>query len=93
MASVFNQVAMTDSAASIIASNTGRRKLILKNTESSTVFIGNDASVVDTANNANGGYPLLGGETFLLNDYTGVIYGICASGETAEIAVIEEVIA
>ena len=93
MASTYNQVAMTDSAASIISSNINRRKLILKNTGSSVVFIGNDASVVDTANNANGGYPMQGTAFLYLNDYTGAVFGICASGETAEISVIEEVIA
>jgi len=93
MASVYNQVAMADSAASIISSNTNRRKLILNNTGGSVVYIGNDNSVVDTANNANGGYPIGVGVTFYLNDYTGDIYGICASGDTSEISVIEEVIA
>jgi hypothetical protein len=93
MASVYNQVAMSDTAASIIASNTDRRKLILKNTGSKVVFIGNDASVVDTANNANGGYPIAANVIFYLNDYTGAVFGICASGDTSEISVIEEVIA
>ena len=93
MVSVFNQVAMTDSAVSIISSNADRRKLILKNTGTKVVFIGNDVSVVDTADNANGGYPIAATETFYLNDYTGAVFGICASGETSEISVIEEVIA
>ena len=93
MASTYNQVAMSDTAASIIAANSSRRKLILKNSGSSVVFIGNSASVVDTANNANGGYPIAVSATFYLNDYTGAVFGICASGETAEISVIEEVIA
>jgi|TARA_R100000501_G_C2597190_1_gene95353 hypothetical protein len=93
MASTYNQVAMGDTAAIVIASNTDRRKLILKNTGSNIVYIGNDNSVVDTANNANGGYPIAATETFYLNDYTGDIYGICASGLTSEISLIEEVIA
>ena len=92
MASTYNQVAMSDTAASIIASNTSRRKLILTNTGSDIVFIGNSSSVVDTANNANGGYPIIADETFYLNDYDGVVYGICASGLTSEISVLEEVI-
>jgi len=90
MASTYNQVAMSDTAALIIASNTSRKKLILRNTGTQTVFIGNDASVVDTANNANGGYPIPTDSFFYLNDYTGNIYGICASGLNSTIMLIEE---
>ncbi len=90
MASTYNQVAMSQTAAIIIASNTNRKKLILRNTGTDTVFIGNTSSVVDTANNANGGYPIPTNSFFYLNDYTGDIYGICASGLTSTIMVIEE---
>jgi len=90
MASIYNQVSMSDTAASIISSNTNRKKIMLKNTGSSIVYIGNDSSVVDTTDNANGGFPIELTEVVYLNDYTGVIYGICASGETSTISVIEE---
>lgn len=89
MSSTYNQVAMSTSAASIIAANTDRKQLILKNTGSEIVYIGNSASVVSTANNSNGGYPIGVGEEFHLNDYTGIVYGITSTG-TSTISVIEE---
>ena len=68
MSSTYNQVSMTSTAAIIIASSTARYRLLLKNTGSNTVFIGKNSSVVDTANNANGGFPLKAGRTLSLSD-------------------------
>ena len=90
MASTYNQVAMTAVAASIIASNTNRRKLILKNTGTDPIYIGDTSSVVDTADNANGGYKLEANKTIFFNEYTGVLYGICAAAETSTLSIIEE---
>lgn len=92
MASTFDQVAMTATAALIIAANTDRKKLVLKN-NGSIVYIGSSSSVVDTANNANGGFPIESNEVFYLNDTTQAIYGICASGETSTLHIIEEELA
>jgi len=93
MTSTYNQVSMSDTATSIISSNSNRKRLLIVNLGSDTVYIGNSSSVVDTADNANGGYPLKNLDEISLADYTGDIYGICASGETATVNVIEEVIA
>ena len=92
MASTYDQVAMTTSAAIIIASNANRKKLVIKNTGSNIVYIGNDNSVVVTAANANGGYPIEVDETFYLNDYTGDVYGL-TSTSTSTVSIIEEELA
>ena len=93
MASTYAQIAVDDSADTIIAANTDRKKLILKNTGSDDVYIGDTNSVVDTDDNANGGYKIVSGDTFYLNDYTGIVWGICAGGESTTISVIEEELA
>jgi len=86
----YNQISMTDTAALIVASNTDRKKLMLKNIGTDNVYIGASASVVDTAANANGGYELLPNEVIYLSDYTGNYYGICSAAETSTIAFVEE---
>lgn len=80
-----NQISMSNSATTIIVANTDRKKLLLKNTGTSNVFIGSDNSI--TASNA---FPILTGSTFNCNDYTGIYYGICDTGETSTIEFIEE---
>lgn len=92
MASTFTQASMTSTAGLIIASNTSRYRLTLKNIGLKTVFVGPDSSIVVTANSANGGFPIKAGKTLVLSDYNGDVYGICASTETSTIAVIGEVL-
>lgn len=84
------QASMTSAAAIIIASNTSRKQLTLNNIGTKTVYIGKNASVVSSTNNANGGYPILASEIFYLHDYSGDIYGICDGADTSTIAVLEE---
>lgn len=81
------QVSMTESNAQIIASDASRKQLMIKNSGSNTVYIGNSASVSASTNNAAGGYPILAGETLYLHDYSGVVYGICGAGLTSSVAV------
>ena len=85
MTIVNDQVAITTSAGVIVASNANRKKLIIHNVGSDTIYIGDDGSI--TSSNA---FPILSGETFEINDYTGIIKGICASGETSTAAYIEQ---
>lgn len=82
------QVSMTEVNAIIIASDTARKQLMLKNTGSNTVYIGKSASVSASTNNASGGYPIMVGETLYLHDYSGIVYGICGAGLSSTISVI-----
>ena len=90
MTTTYDQVSMTTAAALIIASNANRKQLMIKNMGSDTVYIGDANTVVDTADNANGGYKITMDQILYLDDYTGDVYGICAGGETATIAYVEE---
>ena len=85
MTIVNNQVAMSDSEATIVALNVDRKKLIIHNIGDDTIYIGDDGSITDS--NA---FPILSGETLEINDYTGIIKGVCASGETSTAAYIEQ---
>jgi len=89
MATSYNQVSVSTTAVSLIASNTDRKGVFIQNGGTATAYIGGDNSVVSTVNNANGGYPTVPGEFFFTNDYTGDIYGITASGTTT-LQVFEE---
>jgi len=82
------QVAMTSTAASILAARTGavgtgRVKYDLYNIGTSTVYIGNSAGVTTAT-----GFPLLAGGS-MTDYYTGAVYGICAATLTATIATKE----
>ena len=85
MTIVNDQVAITTSAGVIVASNANRKKLIIHNVGSDTIYIGDDGSI--TSSNA---FPILSGETFEINDYTGAIQGICAAAESSTAAYIEQ---
>lgn len=78
-------IAMTDSAAQIIASNTDRKKLVLHNTGNDVVYVGSDGSITSAT-----AFPIYQGEKLDLSSYTGVVYGICASTETSNIEYLQE---
>lgn len=88
--STWTQVSITSTAGIIIASTTLRVQLILKNIGSYTVYLGKTSGVVDTADNAAGGYPILAGETLYLHDTSSDWYGICSAGQTSTIALYQE---
>jgi hypothetical protein len=79
------QVTATTSATLIVAANSSRKKLTLKNTGSITVYIGSNSSVLTTT-----GFPILAGETMDASDLLTNVYAICAS--TSTIMYIDEVI-
>jgi len=83
MALNYDQVSVTTSATSIIASNTDEKSRKIENLGSATIFIGG-ANTVTTTN----GFPLNPGETLNISDYTGEVFGIVASG-TADASYIE----
>lgn len=79
-----NQVAMSTSATSIVASNSTRSGLVIKNIDSSiAVYIGTSNSVT-----SSNGYALAAGESVALSITTNQWYGIAASG-TPRVAYIE----
>jgi hypothetical protein len=80
-----DQVAMTAAAALIIAANSDRIKITLKNTGANTVFVGDDASVTK-----DNGFPI-GPNAILVDDSsTTAYYGICGTALTSTISVMEE---
>lgn len=77
-------VAMTDAAAAIPATSlTGRRRLQIQNYAGENVFLG------DSAVTAASGILLAKGATETLEIGTLALYGICASGKTATLRVLE----
>ena len=79
------QASMTATAASIISSNSTRKSLVITNTGSNTIYLGDNSSVTDS-----NGYPLEAGGTLKDTSYSGTWYGICSSGETSTANYIEE---
>jgi hypothetical protein len=75
--------APTTAATLIVAANTSRKAVTLKNAGSVTVYLG--ASGVTTA----AGSPLLAGESFSTERTSAALYGITASG-TGDVRVLEE---
>jgi len=84
MAINYDQVSVSTSATSIIASNASEKVRTIKNIGSNTIFVGSDSSI--TTVNA---FPIDAGETLDISDYTGEIFGIVASG-TEDANYIEE---
>jgi hypothetical protein len=82
---VSTKVDMTQTAAKIPASPlSGRRFMLIQNTGSEIVFLG--PSTVDSTN----GYDLAAGDVVPLElDASLDIYGVCASGKTSTIKVLE----
>lgn len=77
MATNYGNVTATNTAAQLIASNPGRRSLVIYNNGSVAVYIGPDASIT-TAN----AVPILPQSSFTQNGsrmWMGAIYGITAS--------------
>jgi hypothetical protein len=77
--STYNTITVTNAATVIVGANSQRLSLIITNTGTPTVYIGQDASVT-TAN----GVPLITNATLTEDSggtkmYCGPIYGICAS--------------
>lgn len=70
-----NQVLITNAATKVVAANSARKKIILVNHGTTSVFIGENSSVTDAT-----GVLLAGvvGQTLYL-DTTAAIYGITAS--------------
>ncbi len=88
---VYTQYTVTATFQQIIASNSNSKKRMLLNPGPNTLFIGSTTSVVPTPGSANGGYPIPASDMpFYLNDYTGILYGVCKTSETASIFIIEE---
>lgn len=81
-----DQVAMTDTAAEIVAARTGRRSVTVVQLGTDSVYLGPTSGVTDT-----NGVILIGtigaAATF---EYAGALYGICASGESSTVAYVEE---
>ena len=82
------KITVTDTQTSIPAAGTGRRQLILRNTGSSTVYLGWESTMVAT-DNANQGVPLLADETISFGgpdlDLRGALYLVCASTESTTV--------
>lgn len=79
-------VGMTAAAAVINVNNANRKNIIIKNTDAAnTVYIGKDNTVTSAD-----GFPLGPQEALTMNHYTGDIYGICAAGLAANVAVLSE---
>lgn len=81
-----NSIAVSTVAVSLLSSSATRKKVTIKNTSTTkTAYIGGTSSLTS----ANG-MPVYYGDSFVCNDYTGDIYGICGAGDSATIVVIEE---
>lgn len=85
MAMNTDQITVTDAAGLIVASNANRKQLIMKNIGNVPIYIADDNSVT-----AANGLPILGGKTFNQNDFTGDVYGICDTGESADMEFLEQ---
>ena len=79
-----NQIAMTQTVATIVNSNTTRKRLRIENIGTNTVYIG--GSGLTAAN----GYPLEPNEFIEFPDYTNIVYGICATGLTSTVSYFQE---
>jgi len=78
------QTSLSTTAAQIVASNTSRKGLVIKNIDSAIVVYLGTSSGVTSAN----GYPLSAGESVTLSASTSAWYGIAASS-TPKVAAIE----
>jgi hypothetical protein len=83
----FGAVAMSGTAAQIVAGDATRRGLRLCNSGAVAVFIGRNATVT-----AASGFWLMPGGTFETDDYTGAIWGI-TSGAAGEVRFWAEYVA
>lgn len=70
-------------ASDVIAADAGRLTCWIKNIGANTVYFGGSTLTIYT------GFPLGPGDTMIIEDYTGIIYGMTASG-TSECRVLRE---
>lgn len=80
---VYNNVSVSNVVTLILASNTNRRGFCIINNSLDTVYVGFNASV-----SVSTGIPLEKKDTISDEMYTGVVYGITATG-TADIRYTE----
>jgi hypothetical protein len=80
------KVTITATATKILDANTQRRSFWLQNVGSKSVHIGYNSSVTTNTPKlfATGSY-----DRELSRDYRGEIWGICATGETSDIAYLD----
>ena len=81
-----NQVAMTASAAQILAANTNREGASIINVGASTIYLGQTSGVTATT-----GFPLPPNTAYNIDIplYTGAVFGICAATLTSTAGVVE----
>jgi len=83
----FGAVTVTTTATQIRALNTKRNSLLISNNGSKTIFIGDTNAVT-----ASTGFPLAKGDVIEFSGgdlYTGVVFGIIASGASVDVRFIE----
>lgn len=78
------QITVGASETLLSASNSSRKTTRIYNLDNQIVFLGESGVTV------NNGYPLLPGYEFPVDRYTGAVYGICNSGQSAKVAVWQE---
>ena len=78
---VFTQQNITSTISQIIAGESNRKTLFIRNIGNNVAFIGG-SSVSHEANNNNGGYPISPGNTLVLNNYTGSLHSRTSTGST-----------